>query len=162
MKNNNGLAKKKRPAQPLSRPQPELQTISVARSTGLDTPNDGDHVHEGPLTIYMREIGDIKRITPDEEIVLAKKIKKGDKKAREEMIRANLRLVVKIARYYEDFGLPLLDLISEGNIGLMKAVERFDPRKGAKLSTYASWWIKQRIKRALSNQSKTIRLPLHM
>src|SRR6195952_1885317 len=78
------------------------------------------------------------------------------------MIKANLRLVVKIARDYEGIGLPLLDLISEGNIGLMKAVERFDPAKGGKLSTYGSWWIKQSIKRALANQSKTIRLPVHL
>jgi len=78
------------------------------------------------------------------------------------MIKANLRLVVKIARDYEGIGLPLLDLINEGNIGLMKAVERFDPAKGGKLSTYSSWWIKQSIKRALANQSKTIRLPVHM
>jgi RNA polymerase primary sigma factor len=93
---------------------------------------------------------------------LAAHIKKGDKKAREQMIKANLRLVVKIARDYEGIGLPLLDLISEGNIGLMKAVERFDPAKGGKLSTYGSWWIKQSIKRALANQSKTIRLPVHL
>jgi len=114
------------------------------------------------LQLYLREIGQVKLLTPAEEIALAKRIKKGDKQAREHMIKANLRLVVKIARDYEDLGLPLLDLINEGNIGLMKGVERFDPKKGAKLSTYASWWIKQAIKRALANQSKTIRLPVHV
>lgn len=112
--------------------------------------------------LYLREIGKVKLLTPDEEIALAKRIKRGDKEARELMIKANLRLVVKIARDYENLGLPLLDLINEGNIGLMKGVERFDPKKGAKLSTYASWWIKQAIKRALANQSKTIRLPVHV
>ena len=93
---------------------------------------------------------------------LARKIKRGDQEARSRMVRCNLRLVVKIARDYSNYGLPLLDLISEGNIGLMKAVERFDPKKGGKLSTYAAWWIKQSIKRALANQSKTIRLPVHL
>jgi len=119
---------------------------------------DGDTA----IRLYLREIGLVKLLTPQEEIVLAARIKKGDKKAREHMIKANLRLVVKIARDYEGIGLPLLDLISEGNIGLMKAVERFDPKKGGKLSTYGSWWIKQSIKRALANQSKTIRLPVHL
>jgi RNA polymerase primary sigma factor len=114
------------------------------------------------IRLYLREIGQVKLLTPQEEIKLAARIKKGDKKAREQMIKANLRLVVKIARDYEGIGLPLLDLISEGNIGLMKAVERFDPKKGGKLSTYGSWWIKQTIKRALANQSKTIRLPVHL
>ena len=113
-------------------------------------------------SLYLREIGKTKLLTPQEEIQLAAKIKRGDARSREEMIKANLRLVVKIAREYEDYGVPLLDLINEGNIGLMKAVERFDPAKGAKLSTYAAWWIKQAIRRALSNQSKTIRLPVHV
>src|SRR6202453_683160 len=114
------------------------------------------------IKIYLREIGQIPLLTPAQEIDLAAKIKKGDSKARTLMIRANLRLVVKIAHDYANLGLPLLDLISEGNIGLMKAVERFDPAKGGKLSTYGSWWIKQSIKRALANQSKTIRLPVHL
>ena len=114
------------------------------------------------LQLYLREIGQVKLLTPKEEIALARRIKRGDKRARQHMIKANLRLVVKIARDYEGLGLPLLDLINEGNIGLMKGVEKFDPRKGAKLSTYASWWIKQSIKRALGNQSKTIRLPIHV
>jgi len=122
------------------------------------TAYDGDTA----IKLYLREIGQVKLLTPQEEIELAARIKKGDKKAREQMIKANLRLVVKIARDYEGIGLPLLDLISEGNIGLMKAVERFDPAKGGKLSTYGSWWIKQSIKRALANQSKTIRLPVHL
>jgi RNA polymerase primary sigma factor len=121
-------------------------------------PYDG----ETAIKLYLREIGQVKLLTPQEEIELAGRIKKGDKKAREQMIKANLRLVVKIAHDYENFGLPLLDLINEGNIGLMKAVERFDPAKGGKLSTYGSWWIKQSIKRALANQSKTIRLPVHL
>src|ERR671918_299350 len=114
------------------------------------------------IKIYLREIGQIPLLTPDQEIELAAKIKKGDRDARALMIRSNLRLVVKIAHDYANLGLPLLDLISEGNIGLMKAVERFDPAKGGKLSTYAMWWIKQSIKRALANQSKTIRLPVHL
>ena len=122
----------------------------------------GSYDGDTAIKLYLREIGQVKLLTPQEEIVLAARIKRGDKKARELMIKANLRLVVKIARDYEGIGLPLLDLISEGNIGLMKAVERFDPAKGGKLSTYGSWWIKQSIKRALANQSKTIRLPVHL
>jgi len=114
------------------------------------------------LQLYLREVGQVQLLTPQEEITLARRIKRGDQAAREHMIQANLRLVVKIARDYEGLGLPLLDLINEGNIGLMKGVERFDPKKGAKLSSYASLWIKQRIKRALANQSKTIRLPVHV
>src|SRR5437660_237011 len=114
------------------------------------------------LKRYLQEIGQFPLLTPEQEVQLAGKIKKGDGAARERMINANLRLVVTIARDYANFGLPLLDLISEGNIGLTKAVERFDPTKGAKLSTEALWWIKQALKRALANQSKTIRLPVHL
>jgi RNA polymerase primary sigma factor len=116
----------------------------------------------GALELYLREIGQVKLLAAQDEIALAKRIQKGDEAAREQMIKANLRLVVKIARDYEGLGLPLLDLINEGNIGLMKGVERFNPAKGAKLSTYAAWWIKQSIMRALANQSKTIRLPIHV
>src|SRR3989440_6691186 len=114
------------------------------------------------LNRYLREIGRVPLLTSQQEIELAKKIKNGDAEARERMINSNLRLVVTIAHDYANLGLPLLDLISEGNIGLTKAVERFDPAKGAKLSTYAAWWIKQSIKRALGNQAKTIRLPVHL
>lgn len=117
---------------------------------------------DSSLKLYLREISRTPLLTIQEEIDLAERIKKGDDEARAHMIRANLRLVVKIAQDYSNYGLPVTDLISEGNIGLMKAVERFDPEKGGKLSTYAAWWIKQSIKRALANQSKTIRLPVHM
>src|SRR5258708_6588682 len=119
-------------------------------------------VERSSLQLYLQEIGKTALLTIEEEIQLARRIRRGDKAARDHMIQANLRLVVKIAHDYKDFGLPLLDLISEGNIGLIKAVERFDPRKGGKLSTYAAWWIKQSIKRALANQGKTIRLPVHL
>ena len=113
------------------------------------------------LRLYFQEIGKTPLLTLEEETKLAARIRRGDRAARNHMIQANLRLVVKIAMDYRDFGLPLLDLISEGNIGLIKAVERFDPNKGGKLSTYAAWWIKQSMQRALANQAKTIRLPVH-
>lgn len=114
------------------------------------------------IRIYLREIGQIRLLTPQEEIDLAARIKKGDREAETLMIKANLRLVVKIAHDYANLGLPTLDLISEGNIALLKAVKRFDPAMGGKLSTYAAWWIKQSIKRALANQSKTIPLPIRL
>jgi RNA polymerase primary sigma factor len=137
-------------------PEEELrvaETLEPASTKG----SRGDN-----LQLYLREIGQVQLLTPAQEIELAKRIQKGDEQAREQMIKANLRLVVKIARDYEGLGLPLLDLINEGNIGLMKGVERFNPAKGAKLSTYAALWIKQSIRRALGNQSKTIRLPVHV
>ena len=118
--------------------------------------------NETGFQLYLREIARIPLLTPEQEVKLARQIKRGDQQAGAEMVRANLRLVVKIARDYANFGLPVLDLISEGNIGLMKAVERFDPKKGGKLSTYAAWWIKQSIRRALASQAKTIRLPVHL
>ena len=110
----------------------------------------------------MREIAKIDLVTAEEEIELAALIRQGDEGARVRLVNANLRLVVKIARDYSNYGVPLVDLISEGNIGLMRAVEKFDPRRGGKLATYASWWIKQSIKRALANQGKTVRLPIHL
>jgi RNA polymerase primary sigma factor len=139
-----------------------LAISEPARTEPAQTSYSSGYARSDTLQLYLREIGQVKLLTPAEEIALAKRIKRGDEKAREQMIKANLRLVVKIARDYEGQGLPLLDLINEGNIGLMKGVERFDPNKGAKLSTYGSLWIKQSIRRALSNQSKTIRLPDHV
>lgn len=131
-------------------PPAERETRSIAK--------DG----EFNLRRYLREISDTALLTPEQEVALAARIQAGDLDAREHMIKANLRLVVKIAKDFDGMGLPLLDMINEGNIGLMRAVERFDPTKGAKLSTYAAWWIKQAIKRALANQGKTIRLPVHL
>lgn len=156
---------------PAAEPEPKREatanTLVVPRDASATTPaptarERGSYDGDTAIKLYLREIGQVKLLTVQEEIQLAAKIKKGDKKAREDMIKANLRLVVKIAHDYEGLGLPLLDLINEGNIGLMKAVERFDPAKGGKLSTYGAWWIKQSIKRALANQSKTIRLPVHL
>ena len=113
------------------------------------------------LNIYMREIARTPLLTREEERELGYRTLQGDSAARDRMIRSNLRLVVKIAKDYSNYGLPLADLIAEGNVGLMKAVERFHPDKGAKFSTYGAWWIKQCIKRALANQGKTIRMPVH-
>jgi len=143
------------------------QEISVtrAREESFSQPEDVRNLpssERSSIRMYLQEIGKTPLLKPSEEVELAALIQKGDHQAREKMIKANLRLVVKIAHDYSNFGLPLLDLISEGNIGLVKAVERFDPAKGGKLSTYAAWWIKQSIKRALANQSKTIRLPVHL
>jgi RNA polymerase primary sigma factor len=114
------------------------------------------------IRIYLLEIGRVPLLNSGEEIELAQRVKQGDQTARTLMIKANLRLVVSIAKGYRNMGLPFLDLVSEGNIGLIKGVERFDPAKGAKLSTYASRWIRQSIQRAIANQGKTIRLPIHL
>jgi len=112
------------------------------------------------MKLYMQNIGQYSLVTPEEEVDLAAKIAAGSEEARAKLIRSNLRLVVKIAHDFKGLGLPLLDLISEGNIGLMRAVEKFDPSKGAKLSSYAAWWIKQSMRRALANQARTIRIPV--
>jgi len=114
---------------------------------------------ESLIEIYLRDASKVPLLTPEEEVELAKRIKRGDQRAREKMALANLKLVVSIAKRYTSYGLPLLDLIQEGNIGLMKAVERFDWTKGYKFSTYATWWIRQAIVRALATQSRLIRLP---
>lgn len=148
-------APKPRPVQ--VRRDPDARVVPVE-----ERPVRGPWDENSSYRLYIREAVETPLLTPAEEITLAGRIQSGDESAREHMIKANLRLVVKIAREYEDYGLPLLDLINEGNIGLMRAVERFDPAKGAKLSTYAAWWIKQAIKRALSSQSKAIRLPIHI
>jgi RNA polymerase sigma factor (sigma-70 family) len=115
-----------------------------------------------PMTLYMREISRYELLTAEEEVTLARAIAKGSEAARQKMIQANLRLVVKIARRYMHRGMALDDLIEEGNIGLMRAVEKFDDAHGCRFSTYATWWIRQSVERAIMNQARTIRLPVHI
>ncbi len=117
---------------------------------------------EDPIRIYLHEIGDIPLLSADEENELAAKASMGDAEAKNRLTESNLRLVVSIAKKYTSRGMPLLDLLQEGNMGLIKAVERFDKNKGFKFSTYATWWIRQAITRALADQSRTIRIPVHM
>jgi RNA polymerase nonessential primary-like sigma factor len=112
--------------------------------------------------LYLNEIGASKLLTAEEEIAIARKIRQGDEAARQRMIESNLRLVVKLARRYIGRGLPLLDLIEEGNLGLIHAVRKFDPERGFRFSTYATWWIRQTIERAIMNQARTVRLPIHV
>jgi RNA polymerase primary sigma factor len=114
------------------------------------------------LRTYLKEIRVIPLLTPEQEIELSKKVRKGDEQARKTMIRSNLRLVINIAKRYMYLGIPLLDLIEEGNLGLMKAVDKFNPRKGYRFSTYAAWWIKQSIMRSIIEQGKMIRIPVYM
>ncbi len=122
-----------------------------------EVPRDAD-----PVQLYLNEIGSTPLLTAAEEILVARASLAGDEAARHRMINSNLRLVVMIAKRYTNRGLPLLDLIEEGNLGLMRAVEKFDPERGFRFSTYATWWIRQSIERALMNQGRTIRLPIHI
>jgi len=157
----------KKPAPPAAKVRP-TPTLIPTPASDTDPTEPGLPWEElsteerSPIRYYLDQIGKTPLLTLEQETALARRILKGDEAARQQMIQANLRLVVRIAKDYDNFGLSLMDLISEGNFGLIKAVERFDPDKGGKLSTYASWWIKQAIKRALATSGKTIRLPVHM
>ncbi|MBR0431060.1 RNA polymerase sigma factor RpoD [Candidatus Saccharibacteria bacterium] len=126
------------------------------------TAENVDAFADDSVRLYLREIGKIPLLTPEEEADLAKKIVKGDKKAKNKMVESNMRLVVSIAKRYGGRGLDFLDLIQEGNTGLLRAVEKFDPDKGFKFSTYATWWVRQAITRAIADQARTIRIPVHM
>ena len=117
---------------------------------------------DDPVRMYLKEIGQVKLLTADEEIELAKRVSEGDKAAKDKLTEANLRLVVSIAKKYSGRGLHILDLIQEGNTGLIRAVDKFDYTKGNKFSTYATWWIRQAITRAIADQARTIRVPVHM
>lgn len=121
-----------------------------------------DDISDDSVRLYLREIGKIPLLNSEEELALAQKVVAGDKKAKDKMAEANMRLVVSIAKRYSGRGLDFLDLIQEGNTGLLRAVEKFDPDKGFKFSTYATWWIRQAITRAIADQARTIRIPVHM
>jgi RNA polymerase primary sigma factor len=121
-----------------------------------------DDISDDSVRLYLREIGKIPLLSGEEELELAKKVVAGDKRAKDKMAEANMRLVVSIAKRYSGRGLDFLDLIQEGNTGLLRAVEKFDPDKGFKFSTYATWWIRQAITRAIADQARTIRIPVHM
>ena len=126
------------------------------------TAENVDSFADDSVRLYLREIGKIPLLTPEEEADLAQRIVKGDKKAKDKMVESNMRLVVSIAKRYGGRGLDFLDLIQEGNTGLLRAVEKFDPDKGFKFSTYATWWVRQAITRAIADQARTIRIPVHM
>ncbi len=132
---------------------------------GIAVQEDDHTLDKTPMKIYLKQIEDIPLLTPNQEIELAEKVQskhRGASQARHQMIRSNLRLVISIAKRYSNMGLAFSDLVEEGNIGLMRAVEKFNPKRGYRFSTYGSWWIKQAIMRALSNQGKTIRIPVYM
>ena len=130
----------------------DFNELQLSEDAGIDD----------PVKLYLKEIGKIELLTPEEEIELAKRVEKGDQEAKDKLMKANLRLVVSIAKRYVGRGLLFLDLIQEGNLGLLRAVEKFDYRKGYKFSTYATWWIRQAITRAIADQARTIRIPVHM
>jgi RNA polymerase primary sigma factor len=134
----------------------DTEELPVAESVYLDD------IADDSVRLYLREIGKIPLLNPEEELALAQRVVKGDKDAKDKMAEANMRLVVSIAKRYVGRGLDLLDLIQEGNTGLLRAVEKFDPDKGFKFSTYATWWIRQAITRAIADQARTIRIPVHM
>ncbi|MDR0397636.1 MAG: RNA polymerase sigma factor RpoD [Candidatus Nomurabacteria bacterium] len=142
---------------------PELTDISEEEEEEIEIdPSTLDDTTDDSVRLYLREIGKIPLLTLEEEQSLAQRVVKGDKKAKDKMVEANMRLVVSIAKRYSGRGLDFLDLIQEGNTGLLRAVEKFDPDKGFKFSTYATWWIRQAITRAIADQARTIRIPVHM
>ena len=146
--------------------EPELDDLTAEDEVSDEdlaiTPENVDAMADDSVRMYLREIGDIPLLSQEEEPELAHKAVKGDKKAKDKLAESNMRLVVSIAKKYSGRGLDFLDLIQEGNTGLLRAVEKFDPEKGFKFSTYATWWIRQAITRAIADQARTIRIPVHM
>jgi RNA polymerase primary sigma factor len=145
--------------------EPDLEDLEDEVDTDEDLLSQEqyfDDASDDSVRLYLREIGKIPLLSAEEELALAKKVVSGDKRAKDKMAEANMRLVVSIAKRYSGRGLDFLDLIQEGNTGLLRAVEKFDPEKGFKFSTYATWWIRQAITRAIADQARTIRIPVHM
>jgi RNA polymerase nonessential primary-like sigma factor len=137
--------------------------FQIEKSEAVKLHESSDKIRDAdPVQLYLNEIGSTPLLTAAEEVLVAKALQAGDEMARHRMINSNLRLVVMIAKRYTNRALPLLDLIEEGNLGLIRAVEKFDPDRGFRFSTYATWWIRQSIERALMNQGRTIRLPIHI
>src|SRR5256714_377390 len=147
---------------PAPSPEPKLELVQDAAEVDEDDVKEAAAPTQDPLKLYVRQIGDGRLLTPAEERELARRKDEGDEDAKRKLIEHNLRLVMSITRNYTKAGVPLLDLIQEGNLGLIRAVEKFDYRLGFKLSTYATWWIRQAITRALADQGRTIRLPVHV
>ena len=152
------LLNRRRPAGDSAAPRPKVVGTSLRQGTAPPRKSPG---HDA-TSIYLKEIGGSRLLTSAEEKMIARRIRQGDESARHRMIESNLRLVVKIARRYINRGLPLLDLIEEGNLGLIHAVKKFDPERGFRFSTYATWWIRQTIERGIMNQARTVRLPIHI
>ena len=145
--------------------EPAIEELDDEEEIDDETLNNNqyfDDISDDSVRLYLREIGKIPLLNSEEELALAQKVVAGDKKAKDKMAEANMRLVVSIAKRYSGRGLDFLDLIQEGNTGLLRAVEKFDPDKGFKFSTYATWWIRQAITRAIADQARTIRIPVHM
>lgn len=144
--------------------EPNVDDLADEEELDEETLNNQylDDVSDDSVRLYLREIGKIPLLNAEEELALAQKVKEGDKRAKDKMAEANMRLVVSIAKRYSGRGLDFLDLIQEGNTGLLRAVEKFDPDKGFKFSTYATWWIRQAITRAIADQARVIRIPVHM
>jgi RNA polymerase primary sigma factor len=140
----------------------QIEIVGRAGVDEADLDDDRREVSTDALQLFLKDIGKVELLTAAQEVELAKRIERGDHRAKQEMVEANLRLVVSIAKRYRNQGLPFLDLIQEGTIGLVRAAEKFDHRKGFKFSTYATWWIRQAVARALADKARTIRMPVHV
>jgi RNA polymerase primary sigma factor len=149
-------------AAPAPEPEPHLELLEPAAAEEEHDLDEEPAQTQDPLKLYVRQLGEGRLLTPAEERELARRKDEGDEEAKRRLIESNLRLVMSITRNYTKAGVPLLDLIQEGNLGLIRAVEKFDYRMGYKLSTYATWWIRQAVTRALADQGRTIRLPVHV